>query len=135
MKVLLTVVVMALAFGVAGLQSADARWGEGGYGGGPGDCDGSCYGQENDERSEAWQKFRDDTEDLRGKLFDLRNEYAELMAQENPDKDEANRLWSEKFDLRNQLQKKAAESGFGPGSGSGRGYGRGSGGCNGPRWQ
>ena len=134
MKRFLTIPVLASVLSVAGLQSVDARWGEGGYGPGSAGCDGSCYGQENDERSGEWQKFQDETADLREKLFGLRTEYAEVLAQDAPDKDEANRIWSEMFDLRAQLQKKAADAGFGPGSGNGRGYGR-RGGCNGPRGQ
>ncbi len=133
MKRLLTIAALAMVLGVAGLEGAEARWGGGPYGAGYG-CGGSCYDQENGEGSEAWQKFQDETADLREKLYDLRTEYAELLAQDNPDKDEANRIWSEMFDLRQQLQKKADAAGFGPGSGNGRGYGR-RGGCNGPRWQ
>ena len=132
MKRLLTVVVLALVLGVAGLQTADAQRVQGGYGPGNGSCDGSCYGQENEDNSAAWLKFQDETLDLRETLFDLRVEYAEVLSQDNPDKDEANRIWSEMFDIREQLQKKAADAGFGSGSGNGRGFGR-RGGCNGPR--
>ena len=134
MRRLLTVVVLALVLAVAGLQSAEARRSGGAYGPGSGSCDGSCYGQENEEISGAWQQFQEETADLREKLFDLRVEYADVLDQDNPDKEEANRIWSEMFDIREQLQKKASDAGFGPGSANGRGFGS-RGGCNGGRWQ
>ena len=153
MKKVLAITLLAAIIGFAGLQTADAGWGWGGRGNGPGAGPGSCGSCDqglNEEDQKAQQEFFDATKDLRQQLFDKRSEYADLMRQENSDKDQAAEIWSEMYDLKAQLKEKADTAGFGPGTGKGfgrgtcdgsgdcsaqgGGRGRGNGrGCNGPR--
>ncbi|MBU0479808.1 MAG: periplasmic heavy metal sensor [Proteobacteria bacterium] len=161
MKKVLVVALLVTLAGFTGLQTASAGWGwwggEGrgnGPGNGPGSCGGPCAEEVSEEDQKARQEFFDATKDLRQQLFDKRSEYADVVNQENPDKEKAAAIWSEMYDLKAQLKEKADGAGFGPGTGKGfgrragcdgsgdcysqndqSGRGRGNGrGCNGPRW-
>ena len=125
MKKTLTAIALAAAIGIFVSQGAEARWGKGsGNGFGNGSC-GNCD-QNNTIDQEARQNFFDETEDLRNQLFEKRSEYYTLMNSENPDKDEAQMIWGEMFDIQTQIQEKAAEAGMNPQGGGGPGRGCGS---------
>lgn len=152
MKKILATTVVALILGVATFQLADA--GRGNCNGpncqgqaacqGPGNCQdqANCQGPANcpnanggavDQAAlDARQKFFEESAPLREKLFAKRGEYQELLRQENVDKDKANALWSEIFDLQTELRQLASDrglpqAGFGPGPGSCNGSGPGAG--------
>ena len=109
MKKTMTALAIALTVGVLGYQIADAGPGHWGGGGGPGGCNGP-YGASNAAPSQEWQTFRDDTADLRKQLREKRTEYHTLMNGENVDKDAAQALWSEMFDLQKQIRDKSEEA-------------------------
>ncbi len=81
-----------------------------------------------DEKTiELQKKFRDETTDLRKKMFTTRAEMRALMSSTTPDSKEAGRLAAELFDIKNELHKKAEAAGVDTvGSGQGhKGFGRG----------
>ena len=131
MKKTLTALAIALTVVVIGYQIADAGPGRGWRG-----CNGP-YGAYNSAPSQEWQTFQDDTADLRKQLHEKRAEYVAVMNGDNVDKDAAQALWSEMFDLKSQIREKAVAAGINPedgfGPGRGRGPGRGEYTCNGPR--
>jgi Spy/CpxP family protein refolding chaperone len=119
----LTIVALILACGIIGLQQlakADTGWG-GGWG-----CGGSGYGYNRQapdrDTQKAWEKFYNDTAQLREQLFAKRSEYNEAMSQDVIDKDLAAKLWGEIFDLQNQIREKATAAGLRPGFGRNGGY-------------
>ncbi len=66
-----------------------------------------------DEKTiELRKKFRDETTDLRKKMIVTRTELSVLMNSTTPDAKEAGRLAGELFDVKEQLKKKADESGL-----------------------
>ncbi len=113
-------IVAAVAVGLAGYQiaGADPGWGDGmmGPGYGYGYCQnyyGGPGGQGPDEETIAKRnKFFEETVDLRKQLAVKRAEREALMSQDNPDEKKVAALTGEVFDLRNQLRKKAIESGI-----------------------
>jgi Spy/CpxP family protein refolding chaperone len=129
-----TVFVMVITFGLIAVQqlaTAGPGW-RGGYGGGWG-CGGpggSGYGynrQAPDQgTNQAWEKFYNDTAELREQLYAKRAEYYDVMNQESVDKDMAAMLWGEIFNLQTQIREQAAAAGVKPG------YGRGGYPCYGP---
>lgn len=132
MKKVLTAIALAAVIGIFS-QSAEAFWGNGPRNGGPGRC-GNCD-QSTPIDPEARQTFFDETQDLRTQLRENRTAYFTLLNSENPDKEAAQSLWSEMFDLQQQIQEKAAEAGFNPDTDRIAGNGRGCGsfrGGNGP---
>ena len=115
MKKTLTVIALIAAIGFFASQGAQARRGLGngpGNGFGPGSC-GNCD-QNYTVDEEVRQTFIEETEELRTRLFELRSDYFALVNGENPDKDTAQTLWSEMFDVRQQIQEKAQEAGLNP---------------------
>ena len=121
MKKTLLAVLVALTVGFAGYQIAGADPGWGGGMGGPGYGNGYCQnyyggpggGQGLDKETIAKRnKFFDETTDLRKQLVVKRAELKALMHQDNPDEKKVANLTGEMFDLRNQLRKKAEESGI-----------------------
>ena len=141
MKKLITAIALTAAIGLFS-HSASARWGQGpgngnGGGFGPGSC-GNCD-QSSTVDAEARQTFYEETEGLRDQLRTLRIEYFSLVNSEDADKDLAQDLWSQMFDLQQQIQAKATEAGLDPQAGrggkfrngSGRGCGNYAGGNNG----
>jgi hypothetical protein len=91
----------------------------GGYGGqmmGPGMMGGnfgSCpcgawFGQ-NYQNNDAYQKFMDDTVDLRKELNNKRFEYSEMMRNPNASPEDRSSLEKEIFNLQQQLQEKASQ--------------------------
>lgn len=125
---------IALTLGVVGNQIANAGPGHGWRGGwGPCGCNGPSYSTETNEK---WQAFRKDTADLRRQLSEKRAEYFDLMNGENIDKQAAQSLWSEMFDLKIQIREKAKAAGIDPKEifGRGRGWAQRRGGyfCDGP---
>lgn len=125
--------VLVGALALTGMRSADARpWG-GGPGWGPASDDygpGHCYQarQQDDKTIAARDKFLTETVALRKEMAIKRAEQEALMNSENPDAKRIAQLTGEIFDLREQLQAKAAESGLDvPGL-----RGLGCGGCPGP---
>lgn len=122
MKKTILSLALAVAVGLAGINMAEARWGGGGYGPGQGGCNGPRGGQFSAVDQEARQEFFNETTELRAQLRDKQAAYFEEMNKENPDKEVANAIWSETFDLQAQIQAKAAEVGFTGGNGRGPGY-------------
>ena len=131
MKKTMTVLAIALTVGVLGYQIADAGPGRWGGGFGPGYCNG--YGTDASATSQEWQTFQDETADLRKQLFEKRNEYFSMMNGENVDKDAAQALWSDIFDLQKQIREKAEAAGIDPQEGFGPRGGRRGYAWNGPR--
>lgn len=109
------VLIGALALASVGI--ADARpWG-GGHGWGPASDDygpGPCYQarQLDDKAIAARDKFLSETVAIRKEMAVKRAEQEALMNSENPDAKRVAQLTGEIFDLREQLQAKAAESGL-----------------------
>ncbi len=129
MKKALSILAIALTFGAINYQVAIAGPGWGG-GRGPGNCNGPYATTEN---SEKWQAFKEDTADLRQQLRENRRAYFTLMNSDKVDKNAAETLWSDMFDLRAQIKAKATAAGLQlPPRGFGR-HNRGRHGCNGPR--
>ncbi|MBU0673587.1 MAG: periplasmic heavy metal sensor [Proteobacteria bacterium] len=126
MKKSIAVLTAIAVFGLVGVQAATAGRGFGGNGFCNGDCQSGEYTSEDFQKRE---QFRTDTTELRRQLFEKRGEYAQILDQENPDKDAAAQLWSEIFDLESQLRQQADAAGI---ENFGKGQGRGRGGCNGP---
>ena len=122
-------IALTLTLGLAAAPFAVAGWGHGpGPGAGHVMSPGVNCPTAQAVDDETRQQFFDDTEDLRQQLFEKRSAYFQLMSQANPDKDEAEALWSEIFDLQQEIQAKAAEYGMTPGLGRG-GCGGGPAGC------
>ena len=123
MKKLLIAAALIGLIGFTGIQMATADP-EYGYGNGP--C--RDYNIErpynNDVNFKAREKFLEETTALRKEIVVKQSAYDALMQQENPDEKKAAQLSGELFDLRTELQKKAAERGINGGFGcSGRGPG------------
>lgn len=128
MKKIVTTIALVAAIALVS-QAAQARWGKGGGNnfnqGACGNCD-----QNSTVDAEARQTFLADTEDLRTQLREKRVEYFTFMNGDNVNKDQAQILWSEMFDLQQQIQEKAVEAGLDPQAGSGGRFGNGPGrGC------
>lgn len=125
--------VLVGALALAGMQPAEARPCGGGPGWGATSDDyghGHCYqaGQLDEKTIAARDKFLSETVALRKEMAIKRAEQEALMNSENPDAKRIAQLTGEIFDLREQLQTKAAASGLEvPGM-----KGIGCGGCAGP---
>ena len=138
MKKTITTIALTLALGLAAVQASDARWGKGWAGDAASPCGGPGCAQSGEVADfEAMEQFFTDTKDLREKLFTKKSEYLELVNQEDPDKELAKELWSELFDIKQELQAKAVSAGINPNAGPG-GFGpgpafRGGRGCGGPK--
>ena len=117
MKALVLTMAAVLAFGTLSYQFADARpFGRGGYGPGCGNCGNGPAFSEQDlaERD----KFYEETEEVRAQLFELRQQYAEALDSDPVDKEKAEELWSQIFDLQTEIRKMAKDQGIalgGPG--------------------
>jgi zinc resistance-associated protein len=111
MKKVLIAAALVSVLGLSGLQAATA-----GPGWGPGDnsCRECGMGGrfESEANYKAIEKFREETVALRKTLAVKRGEYRALMHKDNPDEKRAAALSGELFDLRNELQQKAAERGI-----------------------
>ena len=108
---------LVIAVGFAGLNVAEARWGGGWMMGNSGYGPGSCNGPggltgDTNFNYEDMEKFHNDSAELRKQLFEKRSEYYDAVNQENPDKELAKQIWSELFDLQNQMHEKALASGI-----------------------
>jgi len=121
-----TVFALIITFGILALQqlaTAGPNWG-GGWGcGGPGGNGGPDYGYNSQapdkEAQQAWEKFYNETAELREQLYEKRAEYYNVLNQENVDKELAAQLWEEIFDLQTQIREQAATAGIKPGYGRG----------------
>lgn len=130
MKKTLSILAIALTVGLIGYQLANAGPGRGRHGGwGPDGCNGP---NANAENCKQWQAFKEDTADLRKQLREKRHEYFTLMKSDKVDKDVAQALWSDMFDLKAQMREKAADDGVDLAQVFDRNR-RGGHGCNGPR--
>jgi len=139
MKKTMIALATVLTVGVLGYHVANAgpgRWG-GDWGPGPGYCNGAYDDDSASAPRQQWQTFRKDTADLRKQLTEKRHEYFTLVNGDKVDKNAAQALWSDMFDLRQQIRTKAEAAGIDPAEQFGRHRGRGWGqrgyGCNGPR--
>lgn len=122
MKKIIMTLALTVAVGLAGFNIAQARWG-GGSGNGPGNCNGpGGWSKGSSVSYEEMEKFHEDTVDLRKQIFEKRSAYSNLMTQENPDKDLAKQIWSEMFDLQNEMHTKALAAGM-PAGNAKRGFG------------
>ncbi len=138
MKKYAIITALVLALGIFASQAM--AWGPGG---GPGYGGRGCYAQnQTPEQTEAFDKFMNETTDLRNKLQADNAEMRALMQQQNPDPKQARALAESMAATRDQLGAKAKElgvsaPGYGRGYGPGdcpRGYGsRGGRGGSGPR--
>jgi len=123
MKKVLIAAALIGVIGFTGIRMATADP-EYGYGNGP--C--RDYNIErpfnNEVNFKAREKFLEETNALRKEIVVKQSTYDALMHQDNPDEKKAAQLSGELFDLRTELQKKAAERGITGGFGcSGRGPG------------
>ena len=119
MKTLILTLAAVLVFGTLSYQFADARPFDGrgrGYGNGCGSCgNGPAY---SDQDSADRQKFYSETDEIRNQLFELRQQYAETLDSDPVDKEKAEELWSQIFDLQTEIRTMAREKGIvlgGPG--------------------
>ena len=101
--------VLTFSFVFSQLASAGPYAGRGyGYGcGGPG-SGGKAFSK---EEYAAREKFYEETREIRKQLFELQEEYAEVLNSDPVDKDRAEELWSEMFDLRSEIQQLAKDEG------------------------
>jgi hypothetical protein len=118
MKTLILTLAAVLVFGTLSYQYADARpfGGRGGFGPGCGGCaNGPAL---SDQDLADREKFYEETEPIRRQLFELRQQYAETLDSDPVDKDKAEELWSQIFDLQTEIRTMAKEQGIvlgGPG--------------------
>ena len=83
--------------------------GPGARGGNFGSCPcGAWFGQ-NYQSNDAYQKFIEDTVDLRKELNSKQFEYSEMMRNPNANREEIGSLEREIIDLQQQLQEKASQ--------------------------
>lgn len=124
MKKTIMTLALVVAVGLAGINIAEARWGGGGgwmmgdanYG--PGYCNGPRgWNAKTSVTYENMGKFHSDTADIRKQMYEKRSEYYEVINQENPDKELAKEIWSQLFDLQNEMHEKAEAAGMQPGYG------------------
>lgn len=109
MKKTIMTLALIVAVGITGINMAEAGWGG---------CNGpGGWNSDTSFTYEDMEKFHDDTADLRKQMFEKRNEYYEAMNQETPDKERAQQIWSEMFDLQNAMHAKALANGMMPGYG------------------
>lgn len=110
MKTAIFTLAAVLTFGLLSYQLAFAGSNTSqGYG-----CGGPGVGRTalNTENSTARDKFYAETRATRKQLSDLRQEYAVVLNTDPVDKDRAEELWSEMFDLRTEIQTLAKEQGI-----------------------
>lgn len=154
----IVMLVLAMSYPVIarGPEQGRGYGAKGGRGGGPGYCwgQGGAYGNLTDEQrtqlDKLHQQFRDETADLRTKIWTKRGELRILMGTSNPDAAKAKALQKEISDLKAKMGEKkmelalearkiAPDARFGRGHGMGfgrhkggygrHGGGRGQGGC------
>ncbi|MEN8136147.1 MAG: hypothetical protein ABFS18_11525 [Thermodesulfobacteriota bacterium] len=111
MKALIMTLAAVLTFSFVFSQFATAapNYSRGyGYG-----CGGPGFGGANFSKEDfaTRDKFYEDTRETRKQLFDLQEEYAKALNSDPVDKDRAEELWSEMFDLRSEIQKLAKDEG------------------------
>ena len=116
MKKTLLTLALVLTVGFTGFGIAHAAYGSGGCNGPGGWAGGSSI------TYEEMDKFHNDTAELRNQLYEKRTEYYDVLKQEAPDKELAQTLWSEIYDLQNEMHQKALASGMMQGNGTGGGY-------------
>jgi hypothetical protein len=117
----LGVVILALA--LAALIGTVAL--AAGPGSGPANC--PMYGAgASPEQTQKFTQFQNEIVPLKQKMVQLKTELMTLKVQQNPDWKAIAAKQKEMVDVRIEIQKKAAESGF-AGCGMGRGMGRGMG--------
>ncbi len=121
------IAALVAGLGFTGLYQAQARGWGGGYGG---DCPyagcGQSYQSLDDANRAKLDAFRNDTQDLRRQMAMKRAEKQALLSAQNPNPAEVARVEGELFDLRTQMQSKAAEADL-PTMGGGPRMGRGGG--------
>jgi hypothetical protein len=101
--------VLSFTFVFSQFASAGPYSGRGyGYG-----CGGPGFGSATFSKKdfEAREKFYEETREIRRQLFDLQEEYAKALNSDPVDKERAEELWSEMFDLRTEIQKLAKDEG------------------------
>jgi len=128
MKKVLIATALVGIIGFTGIQMATA---DPGYGYGNGPCQDYSISRQynNEDNFKAREKFLEETTALRKEIVVKQSSYDALLLQDNPDEKKAAQLSGELFDLRTELQNKAAERGITGGFGfSGRGPGMMSGG-------
>jgi zinc resistance-associated protein len=145
-KILAAAAIITLSLG--GYHLANARPGGWGPGYGQGPCN-NYNGQEQltEEELKTREQFFEDNSELRKKMVIKQTELAAVMNSETPDEQKAAVISGELFDLRNEMHKKAQESGIkrgygqngnapcgGPGMGMGMGMGPGGGPRHGGGW-
>lgn len=141
-KKIMTVVVIA-GLGLVGLNYAHAGWGgrgagwNGGYYGNCPQFQGAQYNQVDPATQEKFDKFFDDTQDLRKQIAVKRAEKQALMRSTNPDPAALSKVTGELFDLQSAMRQKAEEAGvtayMGPRGMGGNGPGMGGPGMRGGR--
>lgn len=135
MKKLILAIALALLVGITGFKVAEAGWG-GRANCGSGPCNSSGCNNNSAVDQEAYDKFHEETIELRTRLMEKRSEYFAALNEDHPDKEYAAQLWSEMFDLQEQLRDKAEavgiEKGFGMGGRRFPGRSGGVGLCDGP---
>lgn len=95
--------------GTRGRGYGSQMMGPGMKGGNFGSCPcGAWFGQ-NYQNNDAYQKFMDDTVDLREELNSKRFEYMEMMRNPNLSREEIGSAEKEIFNLQQQLQEKASQ--------------------------
>lgn len=120
MKKYALITALVLALGIFASQAM--AWGPGG---GPGQGGRGCCAQATTpEQAEAYEKFMNETNDLRNKLHADHAEMRALMQQQNPDPKQARALAESMAATKDQLRAKATELGVSA-PGCGRGYGPG----------
>jgi zinc resistance-associated protein len=114
MKKTLVISALVLGMGFFGMQQASADKGMGGmFGGMGGNCmkGGPGYSQLDPSSKEKFDKFYNETKDLRKQMVMKRAEKRALMQSTNPDSAKVATLAGELFDLQTTLQSKAEAAG------------------------
>ena len=113
MKKTLSLIASTLAFGILPFtQSVGA--GQGQIASGPACPSPVNCRLQSTVAPQTHQQFMDATEGLRNELLVKRDVYFEIINSSTPDKEAAQQIWSEMFDLQTQIRAKAAELGVTP---------------------
>lgn len=115
MKKVLAVTALVTIIGLTGFYQASANWGQGMMGWGPGDCPqnrAQITAPMDAETKAKFDKFYEETQDLRKQIAVKRAVKRALMRAETPDSEAVGKATGELFDLQNAMRAKAEEAGL-----------------------
>lgn len=120
MKKVLAAVTLATIIGLTGLTQASAGWGPGSMGGGSFHPGMQVRAQLDDATKKKFDKFMEETQDLRRQMAVKRAESRAMMRAKEPNASEVGKVAGELFDLRSTMRAKAKEAGLAEVMGAGK---------------